>query len=91
MNHLNKDIDRGDINSNLKRNDLIKEINKDVNTDHYPVLLSEVIENLALQNNKKYLDCTFGCGGYSKAILTNKNCFVTAIDQDPNILIYADN
>ncbi len=58
-------------------------------TPHYPVLISEIIQNLKPENNKKYLDCTFGAGGYTKAILESSDCFVTAIDQDPNVLKYA--
>ena len=58
-------------------------------TPHYPVLISEIIENLKPENNKRYLDCTFGAGGYTKAILASANCSVTAIDQDPNVLQYA--
>jgi 16S rRNA (cytosine1402-N4)-methyltransferase len=57
---------------------------------HYPVLLSEIIKNLNTESNKKYLDCTFGAGGYTKAILANAECFVTAIDQDPNVYKYAE-
>lgn len=58
---------------------------------HYPVLLSEVIQNLNPKDNKKYLDCTFGAGGYAQAILASSDCHVTAIDQDPSVLSYAKN
>lgn len=57
---------------------------------HYPVLLCEIIENLQLENGKKYLDCTFGAGGYTKAILGRANCFVKALDQDPTVFKYAE-
>ena len=60
-------------------------------TPHYPVLISEIIQNLKPENNKRYLDCTFGAGGYTQAILANSDCSVTAIDQDPNVLKYAKN
>jgi 16S rRNA (cytosine1402-N4)-methyltransferase len=57
---------------------------------HYPVLLCEIIENLQPANGKKYLDCTFGAGGYTKAILGRANCFVKALDQDPTVFKYAE-
>jgi 16S rRNA (cytosine1402-N4)-methyltransferase len=60
-------------------------------TPHYPVLISEIIQNLKPENNKRYLDCTFGAGGYTQAILASSDCCVTAIDQDPNVLKYAKN
>jgi 16S rRNA (cytosine1402-N4)-methyltransferase len=60
-------------------------------TPHYPVLISEIIQNLKPENNKRYLDCTFGAGGYTQAILASSDCSVTAIDQDPNVLKYAKN
>ena len=41
---------------------------------HIPVLLDEVINALSLTKDKVYVDATFGLGGYTKAILKNKNC-----------------
>lgn len=56
---------------------------------HIPVLLNEVI---ALTNPKALdivVDCTFGAGGYSKALLCKTNCSVIAIDQDISTFQYA--
>ncbi|MDG1437195.1 MAG: 16S rRNA (cytosine(1402)-N(4))-methyltransferase RsmH [Rickettsiaceae bacterium] len=57
---------------------------------HCPVLLSEVLDNLAIKDGGNYLDCTFGAGGYTKAILERADCFVTALDQDPTVSVFAD-
>jgi 16S rRNA (cytosine1402-N4)-methyltransferase len=40
---------------------------------HIPVLLHEVIDGLAIKPNGIYVDCTFGGGGHSKAILSKLN------------------
>ena len=58
---------------------------------HIPVLLDEVINALSLTKNKVYVDATFGLGGYSNAILSQKNCKVVAIDRDPHVKVFADN
>jgi len=51
---------------------------------HIPVLLNEVIENLNIDPNGIYVDCTFGGGGHAKAILQrlNKEGKLVAFDQD---------
>ena len=57
---------------------------------HIPVLLSEVINALSINENELYVDATFGLGGYTKAILNKKNCKVIAIDRDPEAKIFAE-
>jgi 16S rRNA (cytosine1402-N4)-methyltransferase len=57
--------------------------------DHTPVMLKEVIENLAPKVGEVYLDCTFGAGGYTKAIL-ERGADVVAVDRDPSTKKYAD-
>lgn len=54
------------------------------NTYHIPVLLSEIIDMLAIQPNGIYVDCTFGGGGHSAAILKHLNAEgrLFAFDQD---------
>ena len=49
---------------------------------HIPVLLSEVIESLAPEDNQLFIDGTFGAGGYTRAILRAANCRVIAFDRD---------
>lgn len=51
---------------------------------HIPVMLNEVLEVLNLEENKTYVDCTFGNGGYTKAILESVKCKIIAFDRDPN-------
>ena len=36
---------------------------------HVPVMLQQVIEGLQIKPDGVYVDCTFGGGGHSKAIL----------------------
>ncbi len=51
---------------------------------HIPVLLDEVIENLNIQPGGIYVDCTFGGGGHSNAILGQLSAKgkLVAFDQD---------
>lgn len=53
---------------------------------HFPVMLPEVLASLNVKDGGVYVDCTFGNGGYSEAILQAANCQVIAIDRDPNVL-----
>ncbi len=68
----------------------IEDITTQQQAPHIPVMLDEVIAAIAPKNEGKYLDCTFGAGGYSKAILATAKCHVTALDQDPTTKNYAD-
>lgn len=58
--------------------------------NHIPVMLNEMLANLAPKAGESYLDCTFGAGGYSKAILDQCDCYVTALDRDPNVVKRAE-
>ncbi|MEE2694545.1 MAG: 16S rRNA (cytosine(1402)-N(4))-methyltransferase RsmH [Pseudomonadota bacterium] len=50
---------------------------------HVPVLLAQVKAGLALQDNKLFVDGTFGRGGHSEALLQSARCEVMALDRDP--------
>lgn len=55
---------------------------------HIPVLLHEVIEGLQIKPDGVYVDCTFGGGGHSKAILEklSEKGRLLAFDQDADVV-----
>jgi len=59
------------------------------NYSHTPVMLDEVINVLSPKDDNTYIDCTFGTGGYSQAILQKAKCSLHAIDRDDNAFYYA--
>jgi len=53
---------------------------------HVPVLLNEVVEALRPTGGERYLDGTFGAGGYTRALLGKADCQVIALDRDPDAI-----
>ena len=59
---------------------------------HTPVLLQELISNLAVKPNGLYVDCTSGFGGHSKAVADKLTTgHLTCIDQDVNAINHLNN
>lgn len=56
---------------------------------HTPVLLSAVLDALKAADGELYIDCTFGAGGYSRAILQSADCQLLALDRDPSAKNFA--
>ncbi len=53
---------------------------------HIPVLCDAVLRSLAPKPGGRYVDGTFGAGGYSEALLAATDCLVWGIDRDPDAL-----
>ena len=58
-------------------------------TKHYPVMLNQVLSIISPQHGGTFIDCTFGGGGYSRAILKFSGTKVLAIDRDKLTQKYA--
>ena len=59
--------------------------NTSLEFSHFPVMLNEVLKISLPSSKKKIIDCTFGGGGYSKAILNLSGATVQAIDRDKKV------
>ena len=59
-------------------------------TIHYPVMLDQVLSIISPQHGGTFIDCTFGGGGYSRAILKFPGTKVLAIDRDKLTQKYAN-
>lgn len=59
---------------------------------HIPVMLDEVLEGLALRENGRYLDGTFGRGGHARAILARLSDAgrLFLMDRDPTAIAVAE-
>ncbi len=53
---------------------------------HLPVMLNEVLAALEPRDGGRYVDGTFGGGGYARAILEAADCTVLGIDRDPEAI-----
>ena len=58
-------------------------------TSHFPVMLNEVLKISSPSSGGKFIDCTFGGGGYTKGILKFSTTNVHALDRDKKALSIA--
>ena len=60
---------------------------------HIPVLLNEALTALCIEHDGLYLDCTFGRGGHSRAILAELGASgrLIGFDRDPSAIAVAQN
>ncbi len=56
---------------------------------HFPVMLNEIIQISSPSNGGLFVDCTFGGGGYSNAILKFPNTKVIGLDRDTEVISIA--
>ena len=56
---------------------------------HYPVMLNQLLSIISPQRGGTFIDCTFGGGGYSQAILKFPGTKVCALDRDKLTQKYA--
>lgn len=68
----------------------MKHFTSSLEFSHIPVMLSEVIHISSPSKGGKFLDCTFGGGGYSRALLNFPKTSVTAIDRDASVYSLAN-
>jgi len=59
-------------------------------TKHHPVMLNQVLSIISPQHGGTFIDCTFGGGGYSQAILKFPGTKVLALDRDKLTQKYAN-
>ncbi len=57
---------------------------------HAPVMADEAIAALAPNDGERFVDATFGAGGYSRRIADQSRCTVYGFDRDPTAIERAD-
>lgn len=57
---------------------------------HLPVMLPDVVAALRPADGEVLVDCTFGGGGHTRALLAAARCRVIALDRDPAALANAE-
>ena len=68
----------------------MKDFSSPKNLSHYPVMLNEVLKICNPASGGNFIDCTFGYGGYSNALLSFPKTKVIAFDRDYQTKKYAE-
>ena len=68
----------------------MKNFSSPQNIKHYPVMLDEVIDLCNPVKGGNFIDCTYGFGGYSNALLSFPKTKVIAFDRDSQTKKYAE-
>ena len=68
----------------------MKDFSSPKNIAHFPVMLEEVLKICNPEKGGNFIDCTFGYGGYTNAILSYPKTNVLAIDRDSKTKKFAD-
>ena len=68
----------------------MKVISSQKTYSHYPVMLNQVLKACEVDKGGLFIDCTFGSGGYSNAILSFPKTRVIGLDRDSYTQQYAD-
>ena len=68
----------------------MKNLSSPQDISHYPVMLDEVLKICNPENGGDFIDCTFGYGGFSNAILSYPKTKVIALDRDIHTKKYAE-
>ena len=66
----------------------MKDISSFKNLPHYPVMLDQVIQLCSPEKGGHFIDCTFGSGGYTNAVLSFSGTKVISLDRDSHVLNY---
>ena len=67
----------------------MKILSSSLETPHFPVMLNEIVRLSSPSKGGFFVDCTFGGGGYSKAILKFPNTKVIGLDRDKAVISFA--
>ena len=67
----------------------MKTQNSSLEFSHFPVMLSEVIQASSPNTGGIFVDCTFGGGGYSRALLAFPKTKVIGVDRDSKVVSIA--
>ena len=68
----------------------MKDLSSPKQSSHYPVMLDQVLKICEPEKGGNFIDCTFGSGGYSNAILSFPKTKVIALDRDLETQEYVD-